>query len=48
MGIEKMKIGNKKNKKTKQNNMDVEMSEKSKGIKKDIPRRKRRIHEKKK
>lgn len=46
MGLDKMKIG--KQKKSKQNEMDVDMSGKSKGIKKDKTRRKKRIHEKKK
>lgn len=34
MGLGEMKIGKKKNKASKQNQMDVEMSDKSKGIKK--------------
>lgn len=49
MGLEKMKIGKKNAKKSKQNtDGDVEMSEKSKGIKKDKTRKRKKVHEKKK
>lgn len=49
MGLGEMKIAKKKNKTSKQNQIDVEMSDKSKGIKKEKqPKRKKRVHEKRK